>query len=149
MQLQHRVHDPDVLPADQLHELHICAGGAGTLGQPEYRRVHTTAAGKHQIEETGESHVMRHITVTGCMSAPSSGHSHVMMHITVTGSVTAPSDGNSHNAVAKIRPMQIPWRREEGVPKLENTTIFHVFFGTDTVLKIEGGIMDPCYEILN
>lgn len=118
LQLQHRVHDPDVLPAYLLHELHICAGGSRTLGQPEYRRVHPTAAGKHQVEETGESHVMSHITVTGCMIAHSSGHSHFMTHITVTGCIVAPSSGHSHNTVAKIRPMQNPWRREEKVPKL-------------------------------
>jgi hypothetical protein len=61
----------------------------------------------------------------------------------------APSSGHSHNAVAKIRPMQTLWRREEKLPKLEDTTIFYVFFGTDTILKREGSIMDPCYENRN
>ena len=131
--------------------------------------MHPAAAGKHQVKETGElhvirpitvtgcmivpssghSHVMRHITFTGCMIAPSSGHSHVMRHITFTGCTIAPSSGHSCSAVAKIRLMQSPWRRKEGVPKLENTTIFHVFFGIDTIHKIKGSIINPYYEIRN
>jgi hypothetical protein len=61
----------------------------------------------------------------------------------------APSIGHSHNAVVKIRQMQTPWSREEKVPKLEITPIFHVFFGTDKILKIESSIMNPYYEIRN
>jgi hypothetical protein len=95
--------------------------------------VHPAAAGKHQVEETGESHVMMHFTVTDCVIVLSSEYSHIMMHITVTGCMIVPSSGHSHNAVAKIRPMQTPRHREEGVPKLQNTTIFLLFFGTDAI----------------
>lgn len=54
LQLQRHFHDPDVLLADRVDDLHVRQGGPRVVGLAEHRRGNAETARQHKEQEKGK-----------------------------------------------------------------------------------------------